>query len=49
LFDKKWQIYSGLLGTQVDRFLAVLKERPVEVLEVLDENLWFAVLARRRE
>ena len=44
-FNKKWYIFSGLLGTQADRFLAALKSTHLEALTVLDENLWFAVLA----
>jgi ribosomal protein L11 methylase PrmA len=44
--QKKWYIFSGLLGTQLDRFLEALKSSPLTPLEVRDENLWFAVLAR---
>lgn len=44
-FDKKWYIFSGLLGTQAERFLMALKATPLEPLAVRDENLWFAVLA----
>jgi len=44
---KKWYIFSGLLGTQVERFLAELKFTPLEPQEVRDENLWFTVLARK--
>jgi ribosomal protein L11 methyltransferase len=47
-FQKKWYIFSGLLGTQVERFLEGLQASPVDQVEILDENLWFAVLARRR-
>lgn len=47
-FDKKWYIFSGTLGTQIDRFLTALDATPLETLAVLDENLWFAVLAARR-
>jgi ribosomal protein L11 methyltransferase len=43
---KKWYIFSGLLGTQLDRFLEALKASPLTPLEIRDENLWFAVLAR---
>jgi ribosomal protein L11 methyltransferase len=43
---KKWYIFSGLLGTQMDRFLKALKASPLKPLEIRDENLWFAVLAR---
>lgn len=46
--DKKWYIFSGILGTQMDRFSAALKASPLEPLEVWDENLWFTVLARRK-
>ena len=47
-FDKKWYTFSGILGTQAERFLAALDATPLEPLAVLDENLWFAVLAARR-
>jgi ribosomal protein L11 methyltransferase len=47
-FNKKRYIFSGILGTQVERFLAALKATPLEALTVLDENLWFAVLAVSR-
>ncbi len=47
-FDKKWYIFSGILGTQAERFLTALKATPLEPLTVLDENLWFAVLAVNR-
>ncbi len=46
-FDKSWYIFSGILGTQLERFLERLQATPLQVVEVLDENLWFAVLARR--
>jgi len=44
--QKKWYIFSGLLGTQLDRFLQGLQATPLQALEVRDENLWFTVLAR---
>lgn len=47
--DKKWYIFSGILGTQMDRFSAALRSSPLEPLEVWDENLWFTVLARRKQ
>jgi ribosomal protein L11 methyltransferase len=47
-FDKKWYIFSGILGTQIERFLAALKATPLEPQTVLDENLWYAVLAVNR-
>ncbi len=42
---KKWYIFSGLLGTQMERFGTALATTPLKILETLDENLWFAVLA----
>lgn len=48
-FNKKWYIFSGILGAQSERFLAALKSTPLEPLAVLDENLWFAVLAGHRD
>jgi len=47
--DKKWYIFSGILGTQMDRFTAALQASPLTPLEVWDENLWFTVLARSQE
>jgi ribosomal protein L11 methylase PrmA len=44
---KKWYIFSGILGTQMDRFLGALKSSPLTPLETRDENLWFTVLAKR--
>ena len=44
--NKKWYIFSGILGTQLEVFLARLQDTPLEVVEIRDENLWFTVLAR---
>jgi ribosomal protein L11 methylase PrmA len=44
--DKKWYIFSGILGAQLDRFQEALKSSPLEHLETMDENMWFTVLAR---
>jgi ribosomal protein L11 methyltransferase len=48
-FDKKWYIFSGILGTQSERFLSALRATPLEPMTVLDENLWYAVLAGHRD
>jgi ribosomal protein L11 methyltransferase len=45
-FDKPWYIISGLVGTEVDKILTQISQLPLEVEQVLDENLWFAILAR---
>ena len=37
-------IFSGIRGTQIEKFKEALKASPLEVVEILDENLWFAVL-----
>jgi ribosomal protein L11 methyltransferase len=47
--QKKWYIFSGILGTQMEKFLAALKASPLTPLETRDENLWFTVLAQRKE
>ncbi len=47
-FSKSWYILSGLVGTEVEKILTQLRGLPVEVVQVLDENLWFAILARHR-
>lgn len=47
-FNKKWYIFSGLLGTQAESFLTALAATPLKTLTVRDENLWFAVLAVRQ-
>jgi len=44
-FPRRWFIFSGLLGTQLHRFLARMQNTPLELIKTLDENLWFAVLA----
>lgn len=46
--NKDWYIFSGILGTQLDKFLARLQDTPIKVLEIRDENMWFTVLARRK-
>ena len=46
--DKSRYIFSGILGTQVERFLSALEATPLESVTVLDENLWYAVLAVNR-
>jgi|UniRef100_A0A7C3SKK3 ribosomal protein L11 methyltransferase len=43
--NKKSYIFSGILGTQMPRFRAALTAASLRILETLDENLWFAVLA----
>jgi ribosomal protein L11 methyltransferase len=47
--QKSWYIFSGILGTQLEVFLARLKETPLEALAIRDENMWFTVLARRMD
>jgi ribosomal protein L11 methyltransferase len=44
-FQKKWYIFSGLLGTQMERFRNRLQSSPLQPLKIMDENMWFAVLA----
>jgi ribosomal protein L11 methyltransferase len=44
--NKPWYIFSGLVGTEVDKILTQLRQLPLEVVQVRDENLWFAILAR---
>ena len=44
--DKKWYIFSGILGTQLEVFLARLKDTPLQAVEIRDENMWFTVLAQ---
>ncbi len=43
---KPWYIFSGLIGTEVEKILTQMRQSPLEVVQVLDENLWFAILAR---
>ncbi|MGQ9921111.1 MAG: 50S ribosomal protein L11 methyltransferase [Desulfobacca sp.] len=45
---KPWYIFSGLVGAEVDKILTQLQGLPLEVVQVADENLWFAILARHR-
>jgi ribosomal protein L11 methyltransferase len=44
---REWYIFSGLLGTQLERFRAALAATPLQEVAALDENMWFAVLARK--
>jgi len=44
--NKDWYIFSGILGTQLEKFLARLQDTPLTALTTLDENMWFTVLAR---
>jgi ribosomal protein L11 methyltransferase len=46
--QKKWYIFSGILGAQLEKFLARLAATPLAALDVRDENMWFTVLARRK-
>jgi ribosomal protein L11 methyltransferase len=48
-FTKTWYIFSGILGTQMVPFREALAPTPLEVVDALDENLWYAVLAYNRE
>lgn len=45
--NKDWYIFSGILGAQLEKFLACLKDTPVKVLEIRDENMWFTILAKK--
>ncbi len=45
---KPWYIFSGLVGTEVNKILTQLQALPFEIVQVVDENLWFAILARQR-
>jgi ribosomal protein L11 methyltransferase len=47
-FNKKWYIFSGILGTQAERFLSALDATPLKTVSILDENLWYTVLAVNR-
>jgi len=44
-FTKKWYIFSGILGTQMERFRQALAATTLQEITALDGNLWFAVLA----
>ncbi len=46
--NKSWYILSGVVGTEIDKLLTLMRDLPLEPVNVLDDNLWFAVLARRR-
>lgn len=48
-FNKPWYIFSGLIGAEVDKILTQLRQTPLRVERVLDENLWFAILAHHPE
>jgi ribosomal protein L11 methyltransferase len=42
---RKWYIFSGVLGTQMESFRKALAATTLKEIAALDENLWFAVLA----
>jgi len=44
--NKNWYIFSGILGAQLDKFLARLATTPLTHISTLDENMWFTVMAR---
>jgi ribosomal protein L11 methyltransferase len=44
--DKNWYIFSGILGAQLEVFLARLATTPLMHISTLDENMWFTVLAK---
>jgi ribosomal protein L11 methyltransferase len=43
--NKKYYIFSGILGTQMERFRKALAATPLKERAALDENMWFALLA----
>ena len=43
--EKQCFIFSGILGAQIDKFRHRLKGSPLKIISVLDENMWFTVLA----
>ncbi len=45
--DKRWYIFSGILGTQMDKFRRALEASPLAEVETVSENLWFTVLAKK--
>ncbi len=45
--EKKWYIFSGLRGTQMEQFTARLHASPLKMLDTWSENLWFTVLAKK--
>jgi ribosomal protein L11 methyltransferase len=46
--DKRWYIFSGILGAQMEKFTARLQTSPLQILDTWSENLWFTALARRQ-
>ncbi len=45
--NKKWYIFSGILGTQMAQFTARLQASPLTLQDSWSENLWFTVLAKK--
>ncbi|MCX5893634.1 MAG: 50S ribosomal protein L11 methyltransferase, partial [Deltaproteobacteria bacterium] len=45
--EKKWYIFSGILGTQMEKFTTRLSSSPLQMLDTWSENLWFTVLAKK--
>lgn len=44
--NKRWYIFSGLIGTEVNKFLTQMQTLPLKAEKILDANFWFAILAR---
>ncbi len=44
---RPWYIFSGILGTQMESFRRALAATPLKEVAALDENMWFALLARK--
>jgi ribosomal protein L11 methyltransferase len=47
-FNKQWYIFSGILGTQVETFRTALAATSLDPVSILDDNLWYAILAANR-
>jgi len=45
--EKKWYIISGLPGTEADRITKRLQDQSINVIQILNENLWFTILSKR--
>jgi len=43
---KKWYLISGLLGTESHKITKRLQDLSINIIQVLNENLWFTILGK---
>ena len=46
-YNKKWYILSGMFGTEVNLIKEKLKDFPLSLVKILQENFWFTLIGKR--